>query len=186
MKNYVTHSYGSESIGAVVDKLAELYVADFVSEEIRSKAPDFYSADRFRDRMMNDYRHSPEFETVVVENLGTVCGFVTAANLIPNTRWWRVVTSGGPDDTDETGARTLAIFDLMVAADHRGVGLASLLHAALLAGRAEERVTLLSSAPQQPAFAMWQHMGYEIVGRARPDDSGPELDLFLRATHPKR
>ena len=185
MIGYVMQSLNSDTLDSrTVDEMAGLFESDFVPTHIRDASPEFYSRERFNRRMYDDYMLTPGFETVLIRKGTDLVGFVTAAHLT-GTGWWDpLVTGRGDLDMTEDGTRTLAIFDLLVAEDHRGKRLASLLHAGVLAGRDVERISLLSSAPQQPAFSMFQRWKYEIVGRVQFEKSGPQFDLFLKPNRP--
>lgn len=164
----------------LLEKLADLYEADFAPPELKALTPEFYSRKRFFERM-EDYEQSPHFGLVVASLDTEIVGFLSAANMIPGTAWWKgVEPEPSPDFIREDNERTVAIFDLLVAAKHRGHGYASLIHEAFLRRRTEERATLLSSEPQQPAYAMWLHWGYKIIGSKTTDDQGPRLDVFIK------
>jgi GNAT superfamily N-acetyltransferase len=164
----------------LVGELADLYERDFAPAALKALTPEFYSRDRFIERMA-DYEGSPRFALVVATIDDEVIGFLTAANMIPGTAWWKDIDpEPSAEFIREDNARTVAIFDLMVTPDQRGHGYASLIHEAFLKERTEERVTLLSSEPQQPAYAMWLHWGYKIIGSKATGDSGPRLDVFIR------
>jgi GNAT superfamily N-acetyltransferase len=173
--------WGSDDVATIVDEMTNLYATDFVEPEIKKKTPDFYSEERFRSRVLEGYAVSPGFATVSAEVGGNLVGFVTAANIGPQGSWWKDATTSLDIDTTEDGHRTVAIFDLVVRKDHRRRGVAFLLHKELLAPRTNERATLLSSEPQQPAYSIWLKWGYEVIGRSKPDPNGPELDIFLKS-----
>ncbi|MEM8923944.1 MAG: hypothetical protein AAGD35_10620 [Actinomycetota bacterium] len=180
MLGYTLTSWDSTSLDtSMVETMGALYQRDFVPEEVRILAPDHYGTEQFRSRMHDHYITAPGFEAVTVHHRHDLVGFVTAAHL-HGTGWWDPLIAPTTIDTHEDGTRTLGIFDLVIANEHRGRRLASLLHAAVLAGRTVERVSLLSSLPQQPAFTMWQRWGYEIVGRVQFEPDGPVSDLFLK------
>lgn len=171
--------HGTEIDDELVKRLADLYVADFVDPDLREADPEFYSHARFIERM-DDYKGSPKFAAYVMHKGAEIVGFATVANLIPNTAWWKNTEPRLSGElVEENNERTVAIFDLMIVHSHRGQGLASRLHEEILTTRSEERVTLLSSKPQQPAYSMWLHWNYKIVA-SKTDGDGPRLDVFLR------
>lgn len=148
-----------------VAELAALYAADFVDPPLAGGP--FYTAARFAERLTGQYLPAAGFTAAIaLDNTASrVVGFAYGCPLPADTPWWDGAIPPLPDDlTRETGGRTFAILDVLVARGLRRQGIAGQLHAALLKGRAEERVTLLSSPPQQPAYGMWQRWGYRQVG----------------------
>lgn len=164
---------------AMADAMAILYSSDFIDSPDRETP--FYSQERFHERI-NNYVKLPGYQAIAAISGTELVGFIYGSTVRANGPWWKALVTPLPDDvTAEDGKRTLAIYDLLVARAWRGHGIASRLHANLLKGRKEERITLLSSEPQQPAYTIWLHWGYEIVAKAQPAPNGPVLDVFLRS-----
>jgi len=162
-----------------LDELARLYAIDFVDPPLKGR--EFYSAERFRERVLDQYVKAPNFRIVIALASSAVVGFVYGCSLLEGSPWWNGLEEPLPKDmTRETGGRTFALLDLLVARSWRGQGIASELHRRVLEGRPEERVTLLSSPPQMPAYAMWKHWGYEKVGQLKPAPDANTLDAFLK------
>src|SRR6266536_2298568 len=162
-----------------LDELAELYASDFVDPPLKGR--EFYSADRFRERLLGQYVKAPNFRIVVALASDEMAGFVYGCSLPEGSPWWDGLEEPLPKDvTRETGSRTFALLDLLVARSWRGQGIASELHRRVLEGRTEERVTLLSSPPQMPAYEMWKHWGYEKVGQLKPAPDANTLHAFLK------
>ncbi len=178
MNKYNINLVEQENIARIVPEIAELYQKDFIPSLLKNKHSKFYSKEFFIERIKN-YSKSPFFEIITCSFGDEIVGFVTAANLRNGGNWWNSITNSSPIDTSENGLRTVAIFDLLVIKKHRGMGLAGLLHAALLTGRSVHRATLLSSPPQHPAFRMWQKWGYQIVGETNWSE-GPNLNVLLK------
>lgn len=163
----------------IINQMADLYWSDFIDPELRNKNPEFYSKERFFKRMV-EYGRTPHFRCIVCWEGEQIVGFITAANLQEGTSWWNnVKTELSTEDLQENSERTTAIFDLLVATSHRGKGIASQLHEQLVSGATSERITLLSSPPQQPAHQMWLNKGYQIIGQVSYNN-GPLLDVFIR------
>ncbi len=139
----------------------------------------FYSAERFAERL-HSYLTSPGFRLVTARAGDDLVGYVFGYVLPVGTRWWLGLLDPAPEEfTTETGSRTFALNELHVRADHRGVGVASAMHAALLAGGQQERVTVLVRA-DNPALAQYEHWGYEQIGRLQPSPDSPRyLALVL-------
>lgn len=147
----------ADTVGLLLDELAALYDSDFVEPDVKQANAEFYSRKRFFDRMTN-YASREGFDVVEARLGEELVGFVTAANLGPDTQWWAVVSPPLAEHVGrETGQRTVAVFDLLVARPHRGKGYSSKIHAELLRDRTEERATLLSAPTRQPAHTIWQH-----------------------------
>jgi ribosomal protein S18 acetylase RimI-like enzyme len=163
----------------LIDQLAALYVRDFVDPPLNED--EFYSEERFRERVLGDYVNGPEYKMVTAWSGDKLVAFIYGCNLFANTKWWTNSESPLPESYfKEDNRRTLAIFDLLVKREWRSKGIASLLHNKMLEDRRQERVTLLSSEEQQPAYSMWKKWGYQIIGHIRPEEDGPTLDVFMR------
>jgi len=99
----------------------------------------------------------PGFRLVVADADGEPVGFSFGHRLGPETDWWDGLLDPVPAQvTQEWERRTFAVIELAVRARHRRRGIGRILHQALLAGRDEQRVTLLSrpeAAAAQAAYA---------------------------------
>ncbi|ARZ67960.1 hypothetical protein SMD11_2309 [Streptomyces albireticuli] len=84
------------------------------------------------------------------------------------------------EDRAEDGARTLALFELMVRHPWRGTGVAQRIHEELLTGRPEERVTLLVEPTHVKVKALYERWGYEDIGDQRPFPDAPVYATMLR------
>jgi GNAT superfamily N-acetyltransferase len=102
--------------------------------------------------------------------------------LRPSTSWWRELTAPLPADvTTEHPGRTFALTELLVRASWRRQGIATALHDLLLAGRPEERATLMvlpAAAPAQGALRAW---GWRKIARTRPEPGSPTCDVLILA-----
>lgn len=173
---FEVHTDASQNL---ISAMAELYWTDFVPQELRQANPEFYSKPRFLKRMKG-YASRPFFRFITAHVGGELVGFTTTASLIPSSTWWEEMTPKQPPEFyPEDGSRTLAIFDVLVKEDFRGHKIATELHRLSVKDITFQRVTLLSSKPQQPAFDMWLHFGYEIIGN-KPMQNGPQLSVFLK------
>jgi GNAT superfamily N-acetyltransferase len=141
----------------------------------------FYSAERFAERVRGYFR-APGFEIVIAyiggEPVGQAFGYAPPAT----SKWWGGLTTPVPDGfTEETGTRTFAFNELMVVPGWQGKDVAHALHDELLAGRREERATLLvreDNTSAQNAYRCW---GWEKVGKLRPYPDAMILPLPGRA-----
>lgn len=124
----------------------------------------------------------PGFRLVVAKRAHQPIGFTFGLQLLEQTQWWEGAVTPLPGEiTTEWAARTFAIIELAVRLPYRRRGVARELHAQLVAGRTEERVTLLvrpDALAAQRAYLAW---GYAKVGRVRPFPDGPVYDAMLQA-----
>lgn len=135
----------------------------------------FHNPERFAERL-RAYCASSGFDLYLALDpdthrpLGQIFGYA----LPPGARWWRGLTTPVPDGfTDEDGARTFAINEIMVRPEHRRRGIARALHDRLLAGRPEQRATLLVEPDNSPARTAYAHWGWREVARLLPFPDAP-------------
>ncbi|MFF3937676.1 GNAT family N-acetyltransferase [Streptomyces phaeofaciens] len=143
----------------------------------------FYAAERFDERL-SGHSSQPGWETVVAYDGPEPAGFAYATPLGTGTRWWTAMTTPLPDGyTTETGKRTLALNEIVVRRPWRGTGLARRIHEELLAGRTEERVTLLVNpkAGDGKVQAVYERWGYEKIGEQQPFADSPVFAAMMRA-----
>jgi GNAT superfamily N-acetyltransferase len=142
----------------------------------------FYSAERFSERL-TAHRSNPGWEAVIAYDGNEPAGFAYATPLGPTTRWWSSMTTPLPDGyTVETGKRTLALNEIVVRRPWRGTGLAHRIHEELLAGKEEERVTLLVNpkAGDGKVQAVYERWGYEKIGEQQPFADSPVFAAMMR------
>lgn len=139
----------------------------------------FYTAERFAERFPG-YAKAPGFEIVIVYAGGEPVGQAFGYALPTDARWWNGLTTPVPDGfTTETGSRTFAFNELMVAPQWQGRGVAHALHDELLGGRHEERATLLvreDNVSAQRAYARW---GWQKIGKLQPFPDSPHFDAMI-------
>ncbi|MFD5696538.1 GNAT family N-acetyltransferase [Streptomyces lasiicapitis] len=163
----------------IVDIHLEVRLRDF------GLVGDFYSAERFNDRLTM-HRSVPGWEAVIAYDGDQPAGFAYCTPLGPTTRWWSSMTTPLPEGyTDEDGARTLALNEIVVRRNWRGTGLAQRIHEELLKGRQEKRVTLLvnpapSDGKVQKLYEQW---GYEPIGTQQPFPDSPVMTAMTRPLH---
>lgn len=149
----------------------------------------FYSADRFAERL-DAYAADPGFDLVTGRIGGLIVGYAFGGPLAANTRWWQGLMTpvDDPDLTRETGTRTFAFREIIVRLAYQRRGHAHRLHDELLAGRSEERATLLVRA-DNPARDLYLRWGWRMVGRLQPYPDSPvfhSLVIDLPLTPPDR
>lgn len=138
----------------------------------------FYSGERFAERL-DAYARDPHFDLVTGHLGNDLVGYAFGGPLPAETRWWSgLVEHSDPDLTRETGTRTFAFREIIVRKGHQRRGYARLLHDALLAGRTEERATLLVR-PDNPARDLYLRWGWRIVGKQQPFPDSPVFDSMV-------
>jgi len=112
---------------------------------------------------------------------GEAVGYAYGAPLPENAAWWRgVVEPLSGEETQEDGQRTPALFEIMVRGSWRGTGLAHRIHEELLAGRDEERVTLLVEPEHPKVKALYEEWGYRHIGDQQPFPDAPLYGSMVR------
>ncbi len=128
----------------------------------------------------------PGFRLVLAWHNGEAIGFAFGHDLHAETRWWQGLQASTLDDlTSEYPGRTFAVIELGVLQPYRRHGVGHELHAHLIAGLPNERVTLLVRPEAAAAKTAYQSWGYQYVGKLQPFDNAPVYDamiLSLRST----
>jgi GNAT superfamily N-acetyltransferase len=137
-------------------------------------------ATAFADRLRVQGRQ-PGFVLALARHGEYLVGYAAGMPLRPSTSWWRDLTAPLPDElTAEHAGRTFALVDLLVRASWRRQGIGRALHDLVLAGRPEERATLVvppAAVPAQQAFRSW---GWRKIGRTRDAAPGaPVSDVLV-------
>jgi len=155
--------------GALLSVYGEVHAADGI----------FHSTDRFAERLAS-HAKAPGWTAIIAYDDDQPTAFTYAAPLM-TSRWWSAMLTPLPlEYTAETGTRTLALFELMVRLPWRGTGLAARLHETLLAGRAEERVTLLVDPANVKVKARYESWGYHNVGPQQPFPDSPRYATMVK------
>jgi ribosomal protein S18 acetylase RimI-like enzyme len=167
--------YDAASARPIVGELMRVYL-----EVYENEGGVFYSEDRYRQQL-GSHMSAAGWELVAARADGELAGYVYGFPLARNSRWWEgLVTSVDATAAEETGSRTFALCELMVRAQWRGRGLGHALHDEILAGRHEERATLLVEQDNEAALAAYKRWGWTKFGRLQPGWAGaPELDALL-------
>ncbi|MGY4101581.1 GNAT family N-acetyltransferase [Nocardia sp. R16R-3T] len=127
-----------------------------------------------------------EFAMVIAEADRHAAGQTWGWTLRPNAAWW---TNFQPDETvsdrraftEEDGARTFALSEIMVCTEYTGRGLARALHDELLGSRPERRATLLVEPDNVRAYRAYRHWGWNRVGISKPGwPDAPTFDVLTR------
>lgn len=168
--------YDLGELDAVRPTLTDLYAEVYAD---RLSDP-FFSLDRFQERLTGHVSR-PGWEVVVGQDGDRAIGYAYGAPLPQRARWWAGMLAPLPEHvTHETGTRTLALFELLVLKPWRKTGSAHRIHEELLAGRPEERVTLLVEQTHPRVKALYEQWGYENVGDQRPFPDAPVYATMVR------
>ncbi|MFD6989381.1 N-acetyltransferase [Streptomyces sp. NPDC059943] len=168
--------YGRGDFDNVRPTLTNLYAEVYAD---RLSDP-FFSVERFQERL-NSHVSRTGWEAVVGWDGNHAVGYAYGSPLPERARWWAGMLTPLPEEvTYETGQRTLALFELLVRAPWRKTGSARLIHEELLAGRPEERVTLLVEPTHPKVKALYEHWGYENIGAQQPFPDAPVYATMVR------
>ncbi|MFG1887504.1 GNAT family N-acetyltransferase [Micromonospora sp. NPDC049051] len=164
----------ADQAAGLIDRLVELYLM------VYADGGEFHSEDRYR-RQLAGHMQRDGWDLVTATVDGELVGYIYGFPLPAETRWWGGIHEPIPAGfTNEDGKRTFAISELMVAPDWRRRGIARSLHDELLAGRAEERATLLAEPGNAPAQAAYRSWGWRQVTKLRPDwEHAPTYDVLI-------
>jgi ribosomal protein S18 acetylase RimI-like enzyme len=174
----VITTYGAKESAQTFDAVHSIY------SEVYAEAPYHEGASDFGDfaQSLPLRAKAPSFRVVVATASGEAVGFALGHQLSPNTKWWDGALAPLPGDlTNEWPGRTFAVIELAVRAPWRRQGYAAQLHAHLIAGLSEERLTLLVRPDAEPAHLAYTAWGYERVGQIQPFEDGPVYDAMLRS-----
>lgn len=173
----VLHVHGPSTAAAQLDTVSDLYAAAFFP-------PPHNQGPIELQRMIDAWPRrleAPGFRLVVAEHDGEAVGCIYGHQLLADTRWWDGALESLPEEvTTEHAGRTLAIIDMMVRERWRRRGVAQALHAHLLTGRLEERVTLLVDPINDPARRAYEKWDYQLVGRIQPFSDSPKFQAMVK------
>lgn len=173
----VLHIHGPSTAVDQVDTVSDLY-ADAFFPPPHNQGPTELA------RMVDAWPRrlaTPGFRLVVAEHEGQPIGCAYGHQLLPDSRWWEGALEPIPDEvTAERKGRTLAVIDMMVTESWRRRHVAEALHMHLLAGRAEERATLLVDPINDAARRAYRKWGYITVGQIQPFHDSPRFDAMVK------
>ncbi|WP_236566584.1 GNAT family N-acetyltransferase [Nocardia sp. CY41] len=148
---------------------------------------EFESPEAFMRRFdaYTDPARAGAFELVIARLDGELCGQAWGWPLTAKTAWWDGLRLDDDDHaafTAENGSRTFAFSEIMVRKQFTCKGVARALHDELLAGRPEQRATLLVRLDNRRAYDRYRRWGWYRVGTLRPDwPDAPQFDVLMRA-----
>jgi ribosomal protein S18 acetylase RimI-like enzyme len=125
-------------------------------------ADPFFSLARYWERL-EAYAERDGFSLVTGRLGSELVGYALGYTLREGSTWWRGLrVDADPALLVEDRTRTFALTEIMVLEGHRRRGYARTMHDALLAGRSEERATLLvlpDNLPARRAYESWGRRG---------------------------
>jgi ribosomal protein S18 acetylase RimI-like enzyme len=140
----------------------------------------FFTPERFWHRL-EGYASQAGFCLVTGTQGDTLVGYTLGFTLPENSGWWRGFRGDAAAELlHENGTRTFAINELMVRPEWRRQGCAKALSTALLAGRSEERATLLVRAENEPAYTAYVAWGFRSIGQVQPFEDAPVYEAMMR------
>ena len=159
-----------------IEHAAELQsLHDEVYADVPAAGGDF--ASRFRVHC-----RQPGFVLVGARSGGYLIGYAAGMPLRPSTSWWRELTTTLPEQvTMEYQGRTFALVELLVRGSWRRQGIGRSLHGLILAGRPEERATVVVPPTAAAAQAAFQNWGWQKIARARNPAGLPASDVLITA-----
>ncbi|WP_433390413.1 N-acetyltransferase family protein [Micromonospora sp. KLBMP9576] len=171
----------AEQAAGLIDRLVELYLT------VYADGGEFHSEDRYR-RQLAGHMQRDGWDLVTATIDGELVGYIYGFPLPAGTRWWGGIHEPIPAGfTDEDGKRTFAISELLVAPDWRRRGIAKSLYDGLLAGRTEERATLLAEPDNASAQAAYRSWGWQKITALRPGwEHAPTYDVMVKQISPNR
>jgi GNAT superfamily N-acetyltransferase len=139
----------------------------------------FFSVERYWQRV-EGYIQGTGFDLVTGRVHGLLVGYTFGSALPAGTGWWtRLQEATEPDVTRETGTRTFALREFMVRQAHQGRGYGRALHDEILAGRPEQRATLLVRI-DNPVRQLYLRWGWSVVGSMRPFPDSPIMHAMIK------
>jgi len=133
-------------------------------------------------RRFRVHTRQPGFVLVAARSGGYLIGYAAGMPLRPSTSWWRQVTTTLPEQvTTEYPGRTFALVELLVRGSWRRRGIGRSLHDLILAGRPEERATVVVPPTATAALAAFQNWGWHKVARTGNRAGMPASDVLVTA-----
>lgn len=171
--------YDAGAARGIVDDLVAVY-----NEVYADADADFFNEDRYR-RQLGSHMTAAGWSLATAHEAGELVGYIYGFPLAPTTGWWRGLIPPVPEGfSHEDGHRTFAISEILVRAPWRRRGIAGTLHDQILAGRSEERATLLVEADNAAARAAYHAWGWQFAARLRP--SWAHAPLYDVLVHTRR
>jgi GNAT superfamily N-acetyltransferase len=164
---------------AGMQELRKLLIAVYTEVYADLLTDPFFAPERYWQRL-ESYAKWPGFALVTGWLGDELIGYTLGYTLPQGTAWWRGFRGDAPPGAlEEDGERTFAVTQLMVLPAHQRRGYAGQLHDALLAGRPEERATLLVKPDNIPARTAYLSWGWQRFGQLQPFDDAPVYESLM-------
>jgi ribosomal protein S18 acetylase RimI-like enzyme len=158
------------------DELLDVY-ADAYAHRLDQP---FSTIPRFWERLVA-YASRAGFSLVTGRVEDELVAYALGYTLPAGSSWWRGLRGNpAPALTEEDGARTFALTEMMVRQAYRRRGYARALHDALLSHRHEPRATLLVRPDNAAARFAYRSWGWRKVGDLQPFDDAPVFEAMVR------
>lgn len=169
---------GGEQAMRHLDELVDLYTEVYAEPpyEWGQEHAELFTQ-RFHGQLQQD-----GFTLVEARDDGQLVGLGFGVTLLPNTPWWRNLTTPAAEAlTQERPRRTFALVELLVRAPWRRQHIAEAIHDRLLDNRVEERATLTVLPAAAAARAAYRKWGWRLVARKRnPLPGSPVFDVMVK------
>ncbi|WP_280244962.1 GNAT family N-acetyltransferase [Nocardia abscessus] len=178
------HRYAAAQARELRDEVERIFRDSYI-DAIES-GEEFESPEAFMHRFdaYTDPARAGTFELVIARLDGELCGQAWGWPLTAKAAWWDGLRLDEGDHTAftaENGSRTFALSEIMVRKQFTGRGIARALHDELLAGRPEQRATLLVRPDNHRAYDNYRRWGWYRVGTLRPSwPEAPQFDVLMR------
>ncbi|MEY9887685.1 GNAT superfamily N-acetyltransferase [Catenulispora sp. MAP5-51] len=138
-----------------------------------------YRVEAFAERL-DRHAHEVGWEAVLGYDNGKAVGYAYSNTLTADDRWWTRMTEPLPEGY--TTVPTMAVKEIGVRTPWRGTGAARRIHDELLAGRTEERATLLVNplAGDGKVQGLYEAWGYTAFNSQQPSPGSPKLVAMIR------
>ncbi|MBB4704584.1 GNAT family N-acetyltransferase [Sphaerisporangium siamense] len=150
--------------------------------DIRTEPPynagPLYQRQRYTDRTSKQVASEGFALVSARDRAGALAGFAFGFRM-PAGRWWGGNTTPVAELVD---VDKFAVIELNLRKEYRGKGYGRKLLEELLAARPEQWAMLLS-LPAAPAHAMYEHLGWEVVGTVQPAPDAEVADVMVLPLH---
>lgn len=184
MPDLSLHSFSGPQAAALFPAASAIH-AEVYAEPLFGGHP-FFSEEAFEERYVMA-AGQPGFDIIFARHDGADVGLMYGYSLTPEIRWWDEVRwrtdvlDALPDGyTNEDGARTVVIPEILVRAPHRRTGIARTMRDDFVTRRKEERAglrVLPDNLPARNAYLAW---GWSSVGTVRPVPHAPTYDCMVK------
>lgn len=142
-----------------------------------------YRLEVFLDRL-DRHGAEPGWAAVVAhdQESGIPVGYAYGNTVTPGDRWWMRMSTPAP--TRYTAKDAIAVKEIGVIPEWRGIGVSRQMHDELLRMRDEAHATLMvnPAAGDGKVMRLYEGWGYQEIGVVQPSPDSPWLVCMARAT----